>query len=135
MTETLPGILQEIAELVGEQPALAIASRAGGTRIYFPAKADDEHWLVKCVGRDAADKLCEHFSVDGRRGQRVEIPLHVGGTYRQLVRALAERVHKMDESGASSTEIARTTGVTQRSVHRHRARHRGDSDKKQGKLL
>lgn len=135
MTEKLPGILQEIAELVGEAGAIAIASRAGGTRIYFPAHADDAHWLVKAVGRVAADKICAHFAVGGRRGQRVEIPLYVGGTFRQLVRAVAERVHKLHQGGKSSTEIAREAGITQRSVHRHRARHRGKTDGKQGRLL
>lgn len=136
MTETLPGVLQEIAELVGDQAALTIASRAGGTRIYFPAKADNEHWLVASIGRDAADKVCAHFAVDERRGQRIEIPLYVGGSYRQLVRAIAERVHKMDaDDEASSTKIARKVGVTQRTVHRHRARHRGKKDGKQGRLL
>jgi hypothetical protein len=135
VTEKLPGVLAEIAELVGDQAALTIASRAGGTRIYFPAKADDKHWLVASIGRAAADKVCAHFTVDERRGQRIEIPLYVGGSYRQLVRAIAERTHKMDKEGASSTEIARKVGVTQRSVHRHRARHRGKKDGKQGSLL
>ena len=100
----------------------------------FPAKADDKHWLVACIGREAADKLCDHFAVGGSRGQRIEIPLYVGGTYRQLVRAIAKRVHEMDAGGASSTEIVRKVGVTQRSVHRHRARHRGGKGK-QGQLL
>jgi hypothetical protein len=135
MTEKLPGVLAEIAELVGEQAALAIASRAGGTRIYFPAHADDKHWLVASIGRAAADKVCAHFTVDERRGQRIEIPLYVGGTFQQLVRAVAARVHKLDAEGASSTEIVRKVGITQRSVHRHRARHRGNKDGKQGRLL
>jgi hypothetical protein len=134
MTDRLPGVLQEIAELIGEAKALEIASRAGGTRIYFPATAGDKHWLVECIGRDAADKLCGHFAVGGRRGQRIEIPLYVSGTYRQLVRAIAQRVHKLHDGGASATEIARKAGVTQRSVHRHRARHRGGKGK-QGRLF
>ena len=134
MTDRLPGVLQEIAELIGDAKALEIAARAGGTRIYFPATAGDKHWLVECIGRAAADKLCGHFSVGGRRGQRIEIPLYVGGTYRQLVRAIAERVYRMHTGGASSTEIARKAGVTQRSVHRHRARHRGNKGKQRSLL-
>lgn len=136
MTEKLPGILQEIAETAGETAALTIASRYGGTRVYFPARTNgiEKHWLVDCVGPDAANKLCDHFAVDGR-GQRIEIPLYVGGTYRQFVRAVAQRLHELNEEGASSTEIVRQVGVTQRSVHRHRARHRGKKDGKQGRLL
>jgi hypothetical protein len=136
VTDKLPGILQEIADLVGPADAVQIAHRYGGTRVYFPAKAKDSesHWLIMCVGKASADKLCDHFAVDGR-GQRIEIPLYVGGTYRQLTRAIAERVHKLDQEGASSTEIVRQVGVTQRSVHRHRARHRGKKDSKQGRLF
>ncbi len=149
MTEKLPGVLAEIAELVGEQAAIAIASRAGGTRAWIPAHAADQHWLVQSIGRAAADKVCAYFAVENRigmdgseqaqqrtrRGQKVDIPLYVGGTYRQYIRAVAERVHKMDKEGASSTAIVRKVGVTQRSVHRHRARHRGKKDDKQGRLL
>ena len=135
MTQRLPGVLQEIAEVAGEAAALAIASRAGGTRIYLPAKAPDAHWLVQAVGRTHADALCNHFAVDGR-GARLDVPLHVGGTFRQLQRAIAEVVHKMDDgSEASSREIARKVGITQRTVHRHRARHRGGQDPKQGRLM
>jgi hypothetical protein len=140
MTEALPGILQEIADAAGDAAALVIASRAGGTRVYIPAKVTDAHWLVECVGREAAEKLCNHFMVDGR-GQRIEIPLHVGGSYRQLQRAIAKRIHEMDAGDeASSSKIARVAGVTQRTVHRHRARHTGskapeDKKPKQGRLL
>jgi hypothetical protein len=136
VTDKLPGILQEIADLVGEGNAIALASRHGGTRVYFPTseKLHEAHWLWQLMPFDDARKLCDHFSVDGR-GQRFEIPLYVGGTYRQFVRAIAERVHKLDQDDASSTEIVRKVGVTQRTVHRHRARHRGKKDGKQGRLL
>ncbi|MFH0303551.1 hypothetical protein AAFX91_41945 [Bradyrhizobium sp. 31Argb] len=92
------------------------------------------YWLVECVGFELAKKICAHFEVDGR-GQRIDIPLHVGGTYRQFVRSLAERLDELDREGKSSTEIARQLGLTQRTVHRHRARHGYRRDDKQGKLL
>ena len=136
MTDALPAILQEIADIIGEAGALQIAARFGGTRVYIPATLVDPeaHALFDCVGGDNANKLCAHFGVDGR-GQRIDIPLHVGGTYRQLNASIAERVHKLDEADASSTEIARKVGITQRTVHRHRARHGAKKSDKQGKLL
>lgn len=137
MTEKLPGVLAEIADLVGEVAAIKIAAQAGGTRIYIPAHAGDDHWLVACVGRDAADKICAHFAVGGsrgRQGNRVDIPLYVGGTYRQMLRKISETMYKLDrDEHLSSSDIARRAGVTQRSVHRHRARHRGQKTKKNGK--
>jgi 1,6-anhydro-N-acetylmuramate kinase len=137
MTDKLPGVLQEIAELVGEQAALIIATRFGGTRIYMPTKAGDTHPLVESIGRDAAEKLCEHFMVDGR-GQRIDIPLHFGRTYRQLQRAIAKCVHELDDGTRSAPAIARAIGVTTRTVNRHRARHTGskaEEKPKQGRLL
>jgi hypothetical protein len=132
MTEALPNVLQEIAGLVGVAGAIAIAERRGGTRVYFPTTTggSDTHWLVECVGQEGADRLCSHFAVDGR-GQRVEIPLCSGGTFRRLARA----IHQLDQDGASSAEIVRQVGVTQRTVHRHRARHGGRKNDKQGRLL
>lgn len=137
MSEPLPGVLAEIAGLVGQGKALQLANEVGGTRVYIPSHASDKHWLVKAVGRDAADKICAHFSVDRKRGQRVEIPI-VAGSYKQLLRTIAATVDHMDaDEKASSAKIARRAGVTQRTVHRHRARRAVVSKpaSKQGKLL
>ncbi|MET4206891.1 helix-turn-helix domain-containing protein [Bradyrhizobium sp. LA2.1] len=139
MTEKLPGVLAEIAEVAGETAALAIAARHGGRRVYFPAQSKlldgyESYWLVECVGIELARKICAHFEVDGR-GQRIDIPLHVGGTYKQFVRSVAERVHKLDREGKSSTEISKQLGLTQRTVHRHRAKHGKKKNDKQGNLF
>jgi hypothetical protein len=134
VSEALPGVLLEIAEVAGVPAALAIASHAGGTRIYFPARAADDHWLVQCVGRVSADKICDLFAVDGRRGQRVDIPLF-GGTYKQMMRAIAKALHERDGKNLSSSQLARELGIAQRTVHRHRARRRSKRDDRQGKLL
>ena len=90
---------------------------------------------MECVGRNAADRICAHFAVDGARGQRLDIPIAIGGAYGQLRRAIAQRVHELDQENKSSREIARLVGVTQRSVHRNRAAHRGRKGGKQGRLL
>lgn len=136
MTEQLPLVLAEIAEVVGAAAAIQIAAHKGGTRVYFPARVDQDHWLVAIIGIDKARKLCQHFAVDRKRGQHIEIPLHVGGTYRQMIRAIAKSVHDLDQNPAESERtIAQTVGVTARTVRRHRARHGGRSDKRQGRLL
>ncbi|GEC14268.1 hypothetical protein [Nitrobacter winogradskyi] len=132
MTEKLPGVLAEIAELIGEAGALAIAARRGGTRVYFPQKVPADHWLVACVGLKAAAMVSERFG-----GETCDIPLVIGGTYRQFIRAIAERIHELDGTGDSHAhEIAHRLGVTQRTVHRHRAHHRGGHrDKRQKDLF
>jgi hypothetical protein len=137
MTSSLPGVLGEIAAVAGDAAALNLAARVGGTRVYIPARVDDSHWLTECVGRRAADQICKHFAIDGRRGQRLDVPL-AAGTYSQVKRMIAKRVHELDRKHMSSRAIARAVGVTQRTVHKHRAAHRGgghDDDDKQGRLL
>ncbi|MET4199104.1 hypothetical protein ABIA95_003103 [Bradyrhizobium sp. LA8.1] len=139
MTEQLPGVLAEIAEVVGETAALMIAAKRGGQRVYFPAvsrlhEGYENYWLFECVGIELARKICAHFEVDGR-GQRIDLPLHVGGTYRQFLRSVAQRIHALDREGKSSAEICKQLGLTQRTVHRHRARHGKPKNDKQGKLF
>jgi hypothetical protein len=130
MTTKLSGVLGEIASVAGEPAAMTIAAHVGGTRVYIPAKADDDHWLVQAIGREAADKVCELLA-----GGRYDVPLGSGGAYRSMRRAIAKRVHDMDRAKKSSAEIARATGLTQRAVHRHRAKHRGGSKGDQGSLF
>lgn len=131
MTAGLPAILNEIADLVGEVAALQIAALKGGQRIYIPTRAAETHWLAQAIGGEKAKKLCDHYA-----GAQVDIPLHVGGTYKQLLRSIAERAHKIDsEENVSSNELSRRLGITRRSVHRHRARHRGRRNKDQGRLF
>ena len=131
MTAPLPGILAEVAEVAGFPAALAFAARAGGTRVYIPAAVDADHWLVECLGRAAAEKLCARLG-----GGRYDVPVASHGAYARLRRSIARRVHEMDQAGKSAAEIARTTGITQRSVHNHRAAHRGQRRRsKQRSLL
>ncbi|MBX3527539.1 MAG: hypothetical protein KF904_15150, partial [Rhodoblastus sp.] len=77
MTERLhlPPLLNEIAEVAGVVAAVAIAEARGGTRVHFPARAPDGHWLVALVGREAADELCAHFRATQAGGSYVLIPV------------------------------------------------------------
>ena len=134
MADRLPGILREIAELAGEPAAVLIAARVGGQRVYIPAKVSDDHWLVDCVGRAKADLICRHFTVDGR-GQRIDVPIAASGAYPQLRRAIAKRIHDLDNRQASARDITREVRVTTRTVHRHRAAHRGQGKGGQGSLF
>ncbi len=125
MTSRLPGVLAEIAEVAGEPAAILIATRVGGQRVYIPAAVTDDHWLVECIGRAKAELICRHFAIDGR-GTRVDVPLGGGGAYPQLRRAISKRIHELDRMPkASVRSIAGEIGITTRTVHRHRAAHRG----------
>jgi hypothetical protein len=132
----LPGVLAEIADVAGEAAAVQICAHAGGTRVYIPASCPDDHWLVECVGREKADRICAHLSAGEHSGQRFDIPLAEGGAYKAFRRALARHVHELDAENKSSRDIAREAGVSQRTVHRHRSAHRGGAkDRRQGSLF
>lgn len=135
MMDELPGLLGEIAEIAGLSAALALAERVGGTRVTIPARAPDGHWLVKTVGREAADKICDHLRIlapDGREAgaRHVVIPSGPAGC---LAKARKRLVREL-EAGTSAREAARRTGLSERTAFRMRARLREEDDS-QGTLF
>ncbi|CAM5397395.1 hypothetical protein AFEL58S_01981 [Afipia felis] len=136
MMDGLPGVLAVIAEVAGETAAIQLAAQYGGTRVYIPKEIpSDAHWLAECVGRRAADAICEHFRAGQGPGCRLDIPLFTSGAYPRLRRSIAKRIHDLHLANNSSREIAMRVGVAQRTVHRHRRAHRGENDDGQGSLL
>lgn len=125
----LPELLQEIAEVAGLDAAMAIAAAKGGIRAHFPARADDEHWLTRAVGREAADKLCTHFCVNHRGGVTLQVPLGPRNFY-SLAR---RRAVEMAAEGHSIAGTARSLGVTTRAVEKWRAKNKADP--RQGRLF
>jgi hypothetical protein len=125
----LPSVLAEIAEVAGLDAALKIAEKRGGTEIYIPASAGEDHWLVATVGREAADAICRHFST-GHGGVSVILPLGPGGSL-ATIRRTADR---MIAEGRTIAEIALAVGYTARAVERRKAKLKGRDDR-QGKLF
>jgi hypothetical protein len=131
----LPPLLAEIAEVAGLPAALKLAKEKGGVECYIPARAPDDHWLVQCVGREAADKLCAHFvaaiesdSGRSRHGVKILLPLGESGTAADARRRAREAL----DNGASLSEAARRSGLHQRTVQNIRARMK---DRRQGSLF
>jgi len=109
----LPALMVEIAEIAGVEAAMTICDRYGGNRVYIPRYAPDHHWLVHCVGRVAADAICEHFAL-ATTGIEIELP--TGANLTRMQRRA--RLEKLIAEGYSSTEITRRLGVTRRWVTR-----------------
>lgn len=130
-SHNLPGILGEIADLVGIEAALAVAAKVGGTRAYITRKPDANHWLVRAIGPEKAAVLVEHYTT-GRTGAELEFPIGPGGSYNREKRQRAARMRELAEQGLQSTAIARQVGVTRRSAMRFLKRQRevdeGDPD-------
>jgi AraC-like DNA-binding protein len=137
MTAYLPGILSEIAAIVGEGNALAIAKEQGGTRCSFPAEPGRDHWLSKLIGHDKAKKLCREMCLgtadsDRLRGIYVDIPLGPTGSRADLHRT----IDKLAREGKSQEAIARACGVSRRTVQRRLGDNMSDDpDRRQPTLF
>lgn len=112
----LPPLLNEIADVIGVEATLVLCKKRGGARLSIPAKAKDDHWLVDAIGREATDKLCEHFR-SGYGGTTIDLPV---GPY-SAAHDTRRRVDDMIRAGLSINEIAHTTRVHRTTVIRRKA--------------
>ncbi|MGO1161714.1 LuxR C-terminal-related transcriptional regulator [Brucella sp. C7-11G] len=115
-------LLNRIADAAGERAALILAREKACQKIYIPVDVSDDHWLVSLIGIDAAKALCELFG-----GNKLEIPPALAGDKRRRAMAIAEMLDK----GYSTNVIARSLGVTHKTVQLHRRK----TDDGQGTLL
>lgn len=120
----LPGILAEIADIAGEDAALAVAAARGGTQIYIPPSPDRDHWLTRLVGQQAAKAIADRLTC-GVGGMRIDLPLGPKG---HAARARA-KVDRMIDEGRSERDIALATGYTIRAVRRRRAKRKPGDDR------
>lgn len=133
----LPDVLREIAEVAGLEAATKLAWGYGGTIVKIPRKVGPKHWLVDCVGRKAADAICNHFRVidaDGRAigNFKLQVPLGDTGVLAQVRRRLAEEL----QSGKLSVPAAaRKCGVHERTAWRMKAKLQHPGNGTQGDLF
>lgn len=66
----LPGVLREIAELIGLPATMAIVQQYGGVRLYVPKEITEDHPLIKLVGICNAVTLSDSYG-----GETLEIAL------------------------------------------------------------
>jgi DNA-binding NarL/FixJ family response regulator len=114
LTGGMPTVLADVADMAGQDAALALALAYGGTEIYWP-KPDSigpDHDLAKVLGQDVAQLLARDLFMG-----RVMIPMGAGNQYaRRHAAILALR-----SEGKSIAQIARALGVTSRCVERRLA--------------
>jgi len=112
----LPPLLNTIADVAGLDAALAIADARGGSRVSFPKNLGGDHWLVQCVGNEAAALLCDHFR-NSINGGVVDIP--VGPV--SAANVVRRKIDQMLRNDVSPDEIARTLRVHRTTVFRRKA--------------
>lgn len=130
MSSYLPGVLAIIAQVAGEEAALAVADWRGGTQVYIPPRPDENHWLSHVVGHAAALKIGEELTC-GFAGLRVDIPLGPAG--RQAKGWVL--VDRMIAEGRSERDIALATRYSARTIRRRIAKHGRPADTRQLTLI
>lgn len=126
----LPGILAEIADIAGEDAALAVAAARGGTQVYIPASPDRDHWLSRLVGHQAARDIADRLTC-GVGGMRVDLPLGPKGAAARL----RAKVDRMILDKRSERDIALATGYAIRGIRKRKARLLGIKDDRQLNLI
>lgn len=119
----LPPLLNTIADVAGNEAALALARARGGSRVSIPARAKDDHWLVEVVGREAADKICDHFRVGTNgTGVALDIPTGPESPMNKLLDNNRKSIDQMLADGVSVDLIARRVRVHRTTVFRRKAK-------------
>lgn len=118
MTQRLPPILQEIAEVISLDAAIKLAEAKGGQRIAIPTKLRDDHWLIDVLGSDDAIALCGYFA----NGTRVHMDVPFGPTSDAARREAM--IAKLIKEGKSANEIAQACRFTRRTAFAKKAKHK-----------
>ncbi|PRA86942.1 hypothetical protein CQ054_07020 [Ochrobactrum sp. MYb29] len=109
-------VFETLEELIGYDLTIKLCRQHGGRDIYIPYSAADDHWLVLCIGREAADMLCKHFSVGVRSGTRLLLPMGKA----QEGQKSASLICTMTDKGRTANHIASALRIHVRTVYRAR---------------
>ncbi len=112
LLKELPSVLQEIAEVIGDELIMKLVDHFGGIRIYVPThprKVRPSHPLAVAIGLDHARQLTEAFA-----GEELSIP-RVAAGLRAVRNAEIHRLHNEDNWPA--WRIARKFQLTERQVY------------------
>lgn len=130
--DTWPDALRRIAEVIGADAALKLASVDGGLdKVYVPREARESHRWASVLGMEAFAKLARAFG-----GERIDIPR---GAHINLKK---RRIIELAETGMAHRQIAREVGTGERYVRDvlsggdyPAARARGGADPRQLKMF
>lgn len=106
--DLLPPILQDLAELIGLHCTMQLVQAYGGVRLYVPKlELDDDHALVRLIGREAAKKLQAMYGGE----PHFDIPLALAS-----VRAVRNAEIRAKRRHASERTLAREYRTTERNI-------------------
>ncbi len=97
-------VLDDIADVIGEEAAIALALRLRGLRVYIPKDPTNEPRIAEAIGEEKAAHLCDAL----------------WRTTLYIPKREAERraVHKLCAQGLTKQEIAEQLHIGERQVYR-----------------
>ena len=122
----LPGVVGELAELLGVDKALALVEAYGGVQLYVPQTMTADHRLVKMIGPEAAGKLSDRYG-----GELIRSIPRCAAYVRS---ARDQEIRTRYTGGESAMALARAYAVTERQIWRIVSADSGP-DPRQGRLL
>lgn len=125
--EDLPGVLRQMADLIGLQATLTIVKHYGGVRLYVPRNMTPEHILAKMIGFPAACKLSKEYGgVD-----HFDIPRAVAAIRNARDADIARKL----SMGKSARDLAIEYQMTERGINKVSERLGGVKNDKQAHLF
>lgn len=103
----IPASLQDVTDTLGVSVTLKLIAHFGGTEVRFPKFPNDDHPVIKALGKEDGTALCKFLSGD---------PIYV--PHMQARKSARRDVMALREKGCRGPEIARTLGISQRHVRR-----------------
>jgi hypothetical protein len=103
-------VLDDLAEVIGEEAAFALAAEFLGEQVYIPKDPATEPGVAAAIGDELAAKLCGVFG-----GETVAMPSKV---------VIERRVVQLAAQGVTKREIARQLKIRQPRVFAILKRHR-----------
>jgi len=113
-------IFDEVAAVIGSGPTAKLCDRFGGTSLYIPRSAANNHEITLVIGPDLTAVLCERFA-----GENLQLPK----AFHRKQRA----IELLKEGKLSIKAIALATDYSERHVHNIKVESQEDDG--QGNLL
>jgi len=105
--DALPASLQDVAETLGVSVVLKLIQHFGGIEVRFPKFPNDDHPVIKALGKEDGLALCKFLS-----GDPVYVP------HMKSRKSARRDVLALQKSGHNGPAIARQLGISQRHVRR-----------------
>ena len=103
----LPETAQVIADVIGRDATLKLASKVSNRNLYIPKRTDEHHWISRAIGYAKAYALTQEFG---------GLLMSLATCEHYFTRERNAKVRADYQSGKSTLELALIYDLTQRRV-------------------